>query len=1184
MKLKSLTISGFKSFADKTKIDFFEGITGIVGPNGSGKSNIIEALQWVLGEQSAKNLRGGKMNDVIFAGSQTRSPLNRAEVELVLDNSDRFLAIATDEVAITRRIYRNGDSEYLINHNRVRLRDISDLFIDTGLGKESFSIISQGKVEAIFNSKPLDRRMYIEEVAGVLKYKKEKQQAENKLVDTTAHLERLNDIVIELRRRRDPLEEQASIARDYLEQKRKFDYYKKSHLVLQIQAGMQRSQNIDHELTLCEQAVIKYAGQVEKLSNLLATTKEKQEQLDEQIDQVQHQVQVYATQREYFAGQTQVIDQQAHYTAVRQDELAQQISANRATLVETKEHAQELVQQIIQWQKQLIAAENSKQEIANGVAEQDNVVAELKQQQAQQVKLLQQQAQLQSEKKYLTQEQTDSVQQHTKDRDEQVAVIGQLESLQHEAQLATHKIEELETAIAAGREQLEQLETVYQKQKLRVQNTTDQWQKGNQVLQRAQTHYDTLVNINAKYSGYYQGAREVLRNKNQLAGIIGSVAETIEVSQQYLTAISTALGSQAQNIIVTDEQAAQRGINYLRSKRLGRATFLPRTTVQPYQLSISQKQQIAQMPGLVGIASELVGYPKQDANIIQRLLGTTIIATTMEAATAIAQRLHYSRKIVTLAGDVISTGGSFTGGAYRKENNGVLGQSQEITALSQQIKDMQAKLAVIVQQKTEAQKQCQDVATQVTKVQTDLQELQQDEQEKRGQYAILAAKIVQIQEEVARVRARNATADDKERKIATQLGTIVKKLRQVEQALVVNEQAQKRLEKQITAHQVNKQATQVQKQQLNEKIVALTERIQALKVQQKEVVNQQERLQTVVASDQAALKKIRAQKNVSSQQAQELKQKQIATEENYQQLQQKLKKLQAQRQNWRQKRDENERDYQQASERLNGAKLNRKDIDGQKQRTEEKLDTALQELQAKFSISYEQAARDNQEDNLEEVERQLRMLHRGLAELGTVNVHAIEEFKEVDKRYQFLLEQQDDLLAAKAQLENTMAEMDDEVTTRFADAFAAVQAKFTAIFPQIFGGGRAELILTDPEDMLHTGIDIMAQPPGKKFRQLSLLSGGERALVAITLLFAILQVKPVPFAILDEAEAALDDANIERYSRYLQKLDKDTQFIVITHRKGTMLQANVLYGVTMQESGVSQVVSLALGSLIPKAD
>ena len=340
----------------------------------------------------------------------------------------------------------------------------------------------------------------------------------------------------------------------------------------------------------------------------------------------------------------------------------------------------------------------------------------------------------------------------------------------------------------------------------------------------------------------------------------------------------------------------------------------------------------------------------------------------------------------------------------------------------------------------------------------------------------------------------------------------------------------------------------------------------------------------MVASDQAVLKKIRAQKNVSSQQAQELKQKQITTEENYQQLQQKLKKLQAQRQNWRQKRDENERDYQQASERLNGAKLNRKDIDSQKQRTEEKLDTALQELQAKFSISYEQAARDNQEDNLEEVERQLRMLHRGLAELGTVNVHAIEEFKEVDKRYQFLLEQQDDLLAAKAQLENTMAEMDDEVTTRFADAFAAVQAKFTAIFPQIFGGGRAELILTDPEDMLHTGIDIMAQPPGKKFRQLSLLSGGERALVAITLLFAILQVKPVPFAILDEAEAALDDANIERYSRYLQKLDKDTQFIVITHRKGTMLQANVLYGVTMQELGVSQVVSLALGSLIPKAD
>lgn len=1184
MKLKSLTISGFKSFADKTKIDFFDGITGIVGPNGSGKSNIIEALQWVLGEQSAKNLRGGKMNDVIFAGSQTRAPLNRSEVELILDNSDRFLNIAADEVSIIRRIYRNGESEYLLNHNRVRLRDISDLFIDTGLGKESFSIISQGKVEAIFNSKPLDRRMYIEEVAGVLKYKKEKQQAENKLATTTTHLERLNDIIIELRRRRDPLEEQASIARDYREQKQKFDYYKKSSLVLQIEKGVNHRQHIAHDLTACDQAVLKQAGQVEKLRKLVADAKEKQTQIDEQVDQLQHDIQVYATQREHIGGQAQVVDQQSQYASARREELQKQIAANQETLADLEAHKQELGHQISHWQDQLNSAQADRQKLKGTKAEQDSASDDLKRKQMQQVELLQKQAQLQSEQKYLLQEQDESSQQHDESHNEQTSLQAQLEPLVHKADTLNRELKQKETTFTRQQQQIKQLQAQYQQQVLRLQNATEQWQKGNQVLQRAQTHYETLVNINAKYSGYYQGARVVLQNKQQLPGVIGSVAEAIDVAQQYLSAISTALGGQAQNIIVADEQAAQNAIAYLRKHRLGRATFLPRTTVQAYSLPPKQRQVLKTTPGIIGIASELVTYAEQDERIIHRLLGTTIIAATMKDATALAKKLHYSKKIVTLAGDVINAGGAYTGGAYRKEGDGILGQTQEITTLAQQITDMKAKLAVIARQKEEAQAQEQTLKTQIEQETAQIQQLQQDKQAMQGQYTVLNAQIAQLQAEVKRAQERNVSINTKNATLATKLTTLAQELKQVQAALSNNRREQKQLETQIATTQAQVQATRVQDQQLSEKVVALTERLQSLRLQQKETTNQLERLTMVITNDQAALTKTQTQVQTSVHQVQELKQKQVVAAKKYQELCQKLKEMQTQRHEWREKRDKHEKAYQQANEQLGTIKFQRQDVVGQKQQNEEQLDAALKELQTKFSVSFEQAQQDNQEKDLEKVKRQLHLLHKGLAELGTVNVHAIEEFKEVDKRYQFLLEQQDDLLAAKAQLENTMAEMDDEVTTRFADAFAAVQTKFTAIFPQIFGGGRAELILTDPEDMLHTGIDIMAQPPGKKFRQLSLLSGGERALVAITLLFAILQVKPVPFAILDEAEAALDDANIERYSRYLQKLDKDTQFIVITHRKGTMLQANVLYGVTMQESGVSQVVSLALGSLIPKAD
>lgn len=1177
MKLKSLTLNGFKSFADKTKIDFYPGITGIVGPNGSGKSNIIEALRWVLGEQSAKSLRGDKMLDVIFAGSETRAPLNRAEVELVLDNSDHFLDHQPDEVAIKRLIYRSGESEYLINNRQVRLRDIVGLFMDTGLGKESFSIISQGKVEAIFNSKPEERRIYIEEAAGVLKYKKEKQHAEKELVDTSAHLDRVADIVTELRQEREPLQEQASIARDYQNQKQQFDYYEKSRLILNIRQTSSQQRQLTAKNDGLQKVLASQKEKAETQEAKLNNLKHSQEELEQSIDTIQSRLRKLSAGKERLHAQDEMQKQQRHFREQRKKEIAGQLAENKDSLTEINQRLKELTGQLSDYElkKKKVTTELASLSSGDNSAVLNKRIAGLRDKQ---LEILQAKTRLETEAKHLRAEKdqfsatSDKSQQAAADAEAKLKELKDQSQKQHmAAQAADKKLQGLEN----DKKQLKDHETKIQ---LRLQNQRQRWQRGQQVLQQAISRSEALAGIAKNYNGYYQGVKAVLNQRTKLKGIIGAVAEILDVPEEYNKAIEVALGSQLQNVVVTDDQAAREAIKYLRTNQLGRATFLPRTTVKPYRLDWTRLKKAERIPGFVGQALSIVNYSQEDERIASHLLGGVLIAKDLKAATEISRQIGYSCRIVTLKGDQISASGSFTGGRYRNQRAGILEQKAELQKLEKQISEMKQKLAAISSQGEESKAELNAVSQQSAELDSKIEIAKNESLQETSTCRLMADKLKLAQDNFDQVSANADNGAQEKKQRDALLADNRRQLADLDQELAANQKAIKEQDELLQSAILSQNDKQTRRQDLNEQLARLQERQNSCRIQQQEALNQQARLEKLIQKGQQTLTNLKAAENGLT--PEELSEKKAKMEKNYEALADQLEAEKKKRHKLREDIDQSDELFRRLTGLQEDSRLEIHELTGQINQNDKLLNDWLEKLRVDFQTSFEQAEKDNKENDLDAVNQHLKLLKKGIAELGNVNLGAIDEFKRVDERYQFLLKQQDDLLEAKDQLNKTMNTMDEEVKSRFKETFDQVAAAFKTIFPQIFGGGRAELLLTDESNLLETGIEIKAQPPGKNLRQMSLLSGGERALTAITLLFAILKVKPVPFAILDEAEAALDDANIERYSNYLRKYDDNTQFIIITHRKGTMMQANVLYGVTMQESGVSQVVSVSLDDAV----
>ena len=1174
MYLKSIEMQGFKSFADKTKVVFDKGVTAVVGPNGSGKSNITESLRWALGESSAKSLRGGKMPDVIFAGTEVRKALNYAEVAVTLDNSDGFIAGVGETIRVERHIYRNGDNDYLIDGRKVRLRDIHDLFMDTGLGRDSFSIISQGRVEAIFNAKPEDRRAIFEEAAGILKYKIRKKETESKLNQTQDNLDRLEDIIYELDGQVKPLEKQAATAKCYLELNGERRQTLLNLLVHDIEVGKSDLTQTQEDLAEVKDKLTSYYEERHRLETENQELKQKRHQILEQISSDQQTlvdvtrlISDFEHQIDLYTMESQQRSERKEETAARLSELESLKAEAQASLDKVNQRQVKLNAELNTIAQELTAIQKDLEQFSD---DPDTLIEHLREDY---VSLMQEEAKV-----------SNSLTQVTHDMESQTQAL--------EAQAEEYK--QAQAYLLSAQEVASEAQKAYQAAQASLQNLLDSYKEKDQSYQVIDKDYQeaqtkmfdlmdhlkskearrqSLESIQKNHSNFYAGVKSVLQNAQSIQGIIGAVSEHLTFDTRYQTALEIAMGTSGQNIIVEDEAAAKRSIDYLKRNRQGRATFLPLTTIKPRQLNGQFAQILANAPGFIGMASDLVTYEERLANIFQNILGVTAIFNTIDNANKAARAVRFQVRMVTLDGSEIRPGGAFAGGANKQNNS--LFIKPELDALTTEISQIKAQLS-------DSEAKVEALKTKRKALQKALEDLKVDGENAR------------LQEQRLGLEYQQALSDVEKNQV------LVDSFKQ-------GSQGSEGANLQTKSEQLKAELAQIasKREAINDRIEAIKEDKDALGQQKQALLDRQSELQLKERDLQAELRFAKTESNRLQADLSELTKesdslKALLNNQVDEDQTDRLPQLQAQHKEAVQRKD----DLEQALVR---AKIQVQDYEGQLEDLEERLakagnrnedlirqQTRLEERESQISQSLRKFATQLAEDyqmtleaakgqvtpleNVEQTRQNLQSLERSIKALGPVNVEAIAQFEEVKQRLDFLNGQKDDLLEAKGLLLNTINDLDGEVKSRFKATFEAIRESFKQTFTQMFGGGSADLILTS-DNLLEAGVEISVQPPGKKIQSLNLMSGGEKALSALALLFAIIRVKTIPFVVLDEVEAALDEANVKRFGDYLNRFDKSSQFIVVTHRKGTMSAADSIYGVTMQESGVSKIVSVKLKDL-----
>ncbi|MHC3511058.1 chromosome segregation protein SMC [Streptococcus suis] len=1171
MYLKSIEMQGFKSFADKTKVVFDRGVTAVVGPNGSGKSNITESLRWALGESSAKSLRGGKMPDVIFSGTESRKALNYASVVVTLDNSTGFIANKQKEIKVERHIYRSGDSEYLIDGQKVRLRDIHDLFMDTGLGRDSFSIISQGRVEAIFNSKPEERRAIFEEAAGVLKYKTRKKETESKLAQAQGNLDRLDDIIYELDNQVKPLEKQAQTAKKFLELDGQRKELYLDVLVAQLSLGKEKLSEKEAELESVKTELTSYYKQRSELEQENQNLKEKRHRLSEQLEREQavlldltklisdleRKIEVHKLESSQNESSRQEAQARLENLLTRREQLAEQIEQKQEMLTQLDSSLSSL--------KDDIAAVDK--EISYFSEDPDQVLDHLREQY---VALMQEEAEASNR---LTKIQQDIANQislsESKSEDlarlqtEKQTAQEVLDKSRKSLEEADHVLRQLLESYQTKKSELDQTQTAYQAEQGRLFDLLEQL-KGKQARQ------SSLEAILKNHSNFYAGVKAVLQAAPSLGGIIGAVSEQLTFDTRYQTALEIALGGASQNVIVEDEATAKRAIAFLKEKRQGRATFLPLTTIKPRQLSGLQVSLLESSEGFLGLASDLVTYqPNLDA-IFQNLLGTIAIFDSIDHANQAARATKFQVRMVTMDGAEIRPGGAFAGGSNR--NNSTTFIKPELDALLGEIAELSSQL----------QEQESLVAAKKTSLDQTRETLETIKAE--GEEARLNQQSARIHQEQAENRLAQLSAQY-DLQMSQVSPTILTEL----------EEAAAKEEVNVQALNEKKLALDQQINQVRDNRDSIQESLQKLQTQKGQLTLEQAELTSQLRFEQTDLRRLQEEKVVADKEISLLEdmidQKLEALEDTSIEILEEQLQAASDKQNQTNQilirlkfeLEDIDGQFEDLEERLQQARTKNDDLIRKQAKLEadyeqvgDKLRTLLGNLTEHFKLSFEAAQSQAKEvENLAVAEQSLKDLERAIRALGPVNLDAIEQYDEVNNRLTFLNEQRTDILSARDLLLDTIHEMDDEVKERFKVTFEAIRESFKQTFKQMFGGGSADLILTEG-DLLTAGVEISVQPPGKKIQSLNLMSGGEKALSALALLFSIIRVKTIPFVILDEVEAALDEANVKRFGDYLNRFDKESQFIVVTHRKGTMAAADAMYGVTMQESGVSKIVSVKL--------
>lgn len=1178
MYLKSIEVNGFKSFAHKMVFKFEHGITGIVGPNGSGKSNVADAVRWVLGEQSAKQLRGSKMEDVIFSGTELRKPMGSAYVAITMDNGDGSLPIPFEEVTVARRVYRSGESEYLINGSSCRRKDIVELFFDTGVGKEGYSIIGQGQIDQILSGKPEERRELFDEAAGIVKYKKNKIETQKSLEIERENLTRVNDILSELERQIKPLEKQSEKARKYLILRDKLKEKDSFLFLLENKRLSDELKSLETKIEIAEHDLKDANERIEMAKKHYEQEDAKRNQLKNEISHMTEEISDEKIQKQRREGEIKVLEEQIHTEKIREDHfqsnqqrISGEIDEKRQEIKELQEETEEISRRFEEAQAERVAKESK---LAFYQKEMQDLTKELS--------VLEQQMQNFSDRKMEMAGKLERF--HTVEEQLQVRIQsleeqkGQLEG--EAAENETERIE-IQDEIETFSRQKKKLEKQIEDQK-KIQMQSENKREDiiriilaqKEKYHRTQSNYETLRNMAERYDGYGFGIKKIMEQKNRIPGIVGVVSDIIKVEQKYEAAIETALGGSIQNIVTDTQQTAKELIGFLRANKFGRVTFLPLDAVRGRGFS---RPEALKEKGVVGIASQLASYDERYHDLFSSLLGQILVVETIDAGIAIANKYHHSLRIVTMEGDSLNRGGSMSGGAFKNKGN-LLGRNREVKELENRLKRFAAELKKAEEKKAGYDSEIDNVRKRYAQMQQKFQEISMEQHAREISLSAAGAKKQDYEKQKQTLKEQIEKLKNEKSMVRDDASTLLNRKSDLEISSQQDEENIQRISEKL--------------EQTKETAEGQAKAIGEIHLKTNQLKQQLEFAQSNYDRVGFELKKLEADREKNQREFQNVKE----TSENFwkkiEHLKEKIaegsRRIQEKEEKLIQKKEEEKlkseayrdilKEREELMERAGAMDKERYRLINAREKQQEKQQELLDYMWDNYEVTYHQLKETMTEkprESLSKIKEDIVTIKGEIRALGPVNVNAVEEYKEVAERYEFLLTQKEDVVKAERHLDRLMKELEESMEKQFDEKFKDIQRMFQKVFVELFGGGIAKLELTD-ENVLESGIRITAQPPGKKLQNMMQLSGGEKALTAIALLFAIQNLKPSPFCLLDEIEAALDDSNVKRFAQYLHKLSRETQFIVITHRRGTMMAADVLYGITMQEKGVSTQVSVNL--------
>ena len=1179
MYLKRIELQGFKSFADKTTLDFMPGITTVIGPNGSGKSNISDAIRWVLGEQSMKSLRGAKTEDVIFAGTQSRKSLGFAEVSIIIDNSDSKLPIEFTEVTVTRRLYRNGESGYFINKTPCRLKDILELFMDTGIGRDGYSIIGQGRIDEILSNKSEERRHVFEEAAGIVKYRTRKQESEKKLEQSKVNLLRINDILSEIESNIEPLKLQSEKARKFLDLREELKAIEVGLFIHNIEIYKTKIEDILKDEDVFNTQITR---EEERLSNM----QEQKEALREAIDNITNQIESMQNlsfesekKKEQFTSQININKERINNNIANFDRFKEEIE-------ESNERIKLLEEEKQQKQGKKTNLFENREKFAKELEEKEQELAKLT------AKLSEKEIEIEGKK-----------QQVEKNTDEKFEIsnaistlVANLEGSDKRLSSIKSEIDSYISELDASRIHKDEIGKGFyeiESKRNKIQKDLDEIDSKRREAEGKLKDFDTKINnfesekrikesrlrfleeTEREKEGYIRSVKSLLEacevNARLKKGVHGVLANLISVPKEYETAIEMSLGQSMQNIVTDTEEDAKKLVEYLRENKLGRASFLPISSVIGKKL-----EKLSKANGIIGIATDLIKFDKKYEQIMYNLLGRTVIVDNMDNAVEISKKNKYSFRIVTLEGDVVNPSGMITGGSVAQKTVNILGRSREIESLKKEIKTLEERVAKLVKEKEEYEGNIEDTLEAVAA-------LEKEMQESEIVYATEKQKVVSEEEAIKKIEDRLTKIREEESSIKEQKEISIKEQERLKEKIKALTEESNKLTEEINEYALLNKDDQKYIDDLNFDITNLKISVSSFDESEESINEMIDRINLDIENTKTVI-------NNKTEQREKITKENEDLEKAIKDIESEIEKLKDDTQNSGTKIDELKKERTSKNEKLNDTEESVLDqmkkiedlknqvikCDIKKSKYETEKEQIISKMWEEYELTPSEAESFEHPKNVQEVQKRVNSLRNEIKELGSINIDSIEEYKKLKERYDFMSEQRLDLENTMTKLKKVIADLTDVMKTQFAEKFQVINNNFGEVFAELFGGGKAELKLTDAENVLESGIEIEVQPPGKKLQNMSLLSGGERAFTAIALLFAILKINPAPFCVLHEIEAALDDVNVYRFADYLRKFSENTQFLVITHRKGTMEASDTVYGITMEENGISKLLSMNL--------